>query len=45
MVRTTAQLISGGRVTISQPIRNELGVKEGDLIEIEIRDIDGRESA
>lgn len=39
MIRMTTQLISGGRITINQPIRNELNVKEGDLVEIEIRPI------
>lgn len=41
MVRTTVQIISGGRVTISRPIRDMLDVEEGDLIELEVRAIDG----
>jgi len=45
MVRTTTRLISGGRVTISQPIRDALELREGDLVEIEIQTIDQEKPA
>lgn len=45
MVRTTAQVISEGRVTIPRPLRSELAIEEGDLVEIEIRRVDGGKSA
>lgn len=38
-MRTTTQVISGGRVTIRRPLRTELDIAEGDLVEIEIRPI------
>lgn len=31
---TTAPLISGGRITISESIRKKLGLKEGDLVQL-----------
>lgn len=43
MIRTTAPVISGGRVTIAHPIRVKLGIEEGDLIEIEIEPVVGEE--
>lgn len=39
-MRTTTQVISGGRVTIRRQLRAELNLDEGDLVEIEIRPVD-----
>lgn len=38
-MRTTTRVISGGRVTIRRPLRTELGISEGDLVEIEIHQV------
>jgi len=37
--RFVARVISGGRVTIPETIRELLGVKDGDLVEVQIESI------
>lgn len=38
-MRTTARLIANGKVTVPSQIRNELGVEDGDLVEIDVRPV------
>lgn len=38
-MRTTAQLINNGKVTVPAQIRRALEVEDGDLVEIDIRPI------
>lgn len=42
-MRTTTKIRQRGRVTVPQPIREELGLDEGDIVEIEIRPVGGSE--
>lgn len=39
-MRTTARLIANGKVTIPIDIRDELGLADGDLVELDIRPVD-----
>lgn len=39
-MRTTAQIINNGKVTVPAQIRQALGVKDGDLVEIDVRPVD-----
>jgi len=36
-VRATVNVIDGGKVTIPKPIRDELGIEQGDTVEIEVK--------
>lgn len=38
-LRTTMRLFNNGKITIPAPIRDELGIRDGDLVEIEIQRI------
>lgn len=38
-MRTTRRIVGNGKVTIPKTIRDELGVDDGDLVELEIRTI------
>lgn len=38
-MRTTAQLINNGKVTVPAQIREEFDVEDGDLVEIDVRPI------
>jgi AbrB family looped-hinge helix DNA binding protein len=40
-MRTTQKILNGGKVTIPKVIREELGVGEGDVIEVEITQVSG----
>jgi bifunctional DNA-binding transcriptional regulator/antitoxin component of YhaV-PrlF toxin-antitoxin module len=40
-MRTTAQLINNGKVTVPAQIRRALDVEDGDLIEIDVRPVAG----
>lgn len=40
-MRTTAKLFNRGKVTVPAQIRQALGVKDGDLVEIDVRPVDG----
>lgn len=43
-MRSTVRLNTSGRVVVPHPIREELGVERGDLIEIEVQPAgDGRD--
>ena len=35
--RFVARIISGGRITIPETLRDVLGVKDGDLVEVELK--------
>lgn len=43
-MKTTQKIISAHRVTIPRTIREELGVAEGDVVELDIRPVEGGES-
>lgn len=38
-MRTTQKILNGGKVTIPKVVREELGVGEGDVVEIEVRGV------
>lgn len=40
-MRGTVRLNSDGRVVVPHPIRNEMGLEHGDLIEIEVTPVEG----
>ena len=40
-MRTTARLINQGKVTIPATIRDELDVEDGDIVEIDVRRVEG----
>ena len=40
-MRTTAQLVGNGKVTVPAQIRDALDVEDGDLVEIDVRPVDG----
>jgi len=40
-MRMTAQLIANGKVTVPSHIRRELDIEDGDLVEIDVRPVDG----
>ena len=44
-MRTTMRLFSNGKVTVPAPVRNELGVEDGDLVEIDVRPVSETEDA
>jgi len=41
-MRSTVQLSTNGQLVVPHPIREELGIEKGDLVEIEVRPIEGR---
>jgi len=38
-MRTTQKILNGGKVTIPKVIRKELGVEEGDVVEVEFTEV------
>lgn len=38
-MKTTMQLFNGGKITVPAPIRRELGVEDGDLLEIDVQPV------
>ena len=36
-LRTTRRLFNNGKITVPAPIRDELGICDGDLVEVEIQ--------
>ena len=36
-MRTTARLFNNGKITIDAPIREELDLEDGDLVEIDVK--------
>lgn len=42
-MRSTVRLNTNGRVVVPHPIREELGVDRGDLVEIEVRPVGDEE--
>lgn len=40
-MRTTTQLFNGGKVTVPAQIRRALEVEDGDLVEIDVRPVEG----
>lgn len=40
-MRTTTQLFNNGKVTVPAQIRRALGVEDGDLVEIDVRPVEG----
>jgi AbrB family looped-hinge helix DNA binding protein len=41
-MRTTAQLINNGKVTVPAHIREALGVEDGDYVEIDVKSVDAQ---
>lgn len=39
-MRTTARIVADGRITVPEPIRQALGIQEGDLVSIDVRPVD-----
>jgi AbrB family looped-hinge helix DNA binding protein len=40
-INFTAEIINSGRITIPRPVRVALGLKSGDLVEVDIKPIMG----
>ena len=40
-MRTTAQIINNGKITVPFQIRQALDVEDGDLVEIDVRPVEG----
>ena len=42
-MRTTVRLFANGKVTVPVEIRNELGIDDSDLVELEVQPVTGPE--
>lgn len=40
-MRSTVRLFANGKATVPAPIRDEFGLEDGDLVEIDVRPVEG----